>query len=101
MGDPVCFLLAQPDVAFNFMYRRPSNPFTLMVAHFVRWELFSANVLMRHFYWYHNVLWKDELPDNCIVAIAGGDDIINARAVRCHLAAHQREAGSSSNLQLL
>merc|ERR1712062_430065 len=107
--DPTCFLLAQPDVAFNFLYRRPNNPFLLIVANFVRWELFSANVLMRHFYWYHNVLWVDELPARTAVILSGSDDITNAKAVRCHLEVAQRrwtETGSNSSnsskcLQLL
>merc|ERR1712217_664693 len=90
--DPVCFLLSQPDVAFNFLYRRPTNPFTVAVANFVRWELFSANVLMRHFYWYHNVLWKNELPEQCVVALSGKDDIINARAVRQYLGEGSRHS---------
>lgn len=30
---------------------RPKDAFSLALANFVRWELFSANVLMRHFYW--------------------------------------------------
>lgn len=94
--DPVCFLLAQPDVAFNFLYRRPSNPFLLMVAHFVRWELFSANVLTRQFYWYHNVLWQDELPEQCVVVVSGGDDIINARAVRRYLEEHQKRQAAAN-----
>merc|ERR1711862_277637 len=30
--DPICFLLANPDVAYNFIYRRPNNVFMLGVA---------------------------------------------------------------------
>lgn len=100
--DPVCFLLAQPDVAFNFLYRQPSNLFLLAVANFVRWELFSANVLMRHFYWYHNVLWLDELPPECVVALSSKDDIANACFVRRYLENYQQRGGQAGrDLKLL
>lgn len=91
--DPVCFLLAQPDVASNFLYREPSNLFSYVVANMVRWELFSANVLMRHFYWYHNVMWLEDLPEETIVALSGKDDITNARAVREYLSRCPRRKG--------
>ncbi|CAK0789307.1 unnamed protein product [Prorocentrum cordatum] len=98
--DPVCFLLCQPDVAFNFLYRRPPNAMMLAAAHFVRWELFAANVLMRHFYWYHNVMWRDELPSDCVVALSSKDDITNPPAVRRYLEERQQQAGGSG-LKLL
>lgn len=80
--DPACLMLSQPDVAYNFLYRRPNNPMTLVAAHFVRWELYSANVLMRHFYWYHNVMWRDEIPEGSAVVIGSNDDIIDPHVVR-------------------
>mmetsp|Transcript_23482 Transcript_23482/g.73211 ORF Transcript_23482/g.73211 Transcript_23482/m.73211 type:complete len:512 (+) Transcript_23482:15-1550(+) len=102
--DPVSLLLSQPDVAYNFLYRRPTKPFTLVVANFVRWELYSANVLRRQFYWYHNVLWADELPAESVVVLAGDDDIVNAQAVRLHLEECQRReaaAGRGTGRRLL
>jgi len=100
--DPVCFLLSQPDVAFNFLYRKPDNPFLQFVTHFVRWELFSANVLMRNFYWYHNVLWDDEIPQKCVVALSSADDITHAALVKSYLEDYQRRhVGSDRRLDLL
>lgn len=89
--DPVSFLLAQPDVAYNFLYRDPHNPVTVFIANFVRWELFSANVLMRHFYWHENVLWSEDLPENSVVVLASNDDIIDAKKIRYYLEERQRE----------
>lgn len=99
--DPVCFLLSQPDVAFNFLYRVPDSLTMMVVAHLVRWELFSANVLMRHFYWYHNVLWREELPEECVVVLAAQDDITDPQAVRSYLEEHQRQQGPSCQLKVL
>merc|ERR1711957_751200 len=73
--DPTNLCLAQPDVAYNFIYAPPINAIHLFIIYFVRREIFAGNVLMRHFHWYHNALWTDELPDDCIVAI-GGSEII-------------------------
>merc|ERR1712048_156486 len=83
--DPICFLLCQPDVVCNFLYSDPNNAVTKAMAHFVRWELFQAHVLFRHFYWYHNNMWADELPDNCTVVLSGNDNIIDPQLVRRYL----------------
>eukprot|EP00929_Paragymnodinium_shiwhaense_P069981 TRINITY_DN35379_c0_g1_i1.p1 TRINITY_DN35379_c0_g1~~TRINITY_DN35379_c0_g1_i1.p1 ORF type:complete len:596 (-),score=105.26 TRINITY_DN35379_c0_g1_i1:263-1951(-) len=97
--DPVCFGLCHPDVAYNFLYKEPDDAFLHVAAHFVRWELFTANVLYRNFYWYHNTLWTDEIPEGSVIALSGADAIINAPLVRHHLENHQRkqtEAGEGS-----
>lgn len=94
MMDPTCFLLSQPDVAFNVLYRRPCNIFSVIIAFAVRWELFAVNVLKRHFYWHHNVLWREELGVDCIVAVASEDDIVHARMVRSFVEETQRRRRS-------
>mmetsp|Transcript_4932 Transcript_4932/g.11505 ORF Transcript_4932/g.11505 Transcript_4932/m.11505 type:complete len:514 (+) Transcript_4932:86-1627(+) len=100
--DPVALLLAQPDVAYNFLYRNPDQGMLMIAAHFVRWEMFAAHVLMRHFYWHHNVLWKEDLPPNSLVVLSSLDDICNSHYVRRYLEDHQREqAGQKSKLQVL
>eukprot|EP00928_Gymnodinium_smaydae_P040348 TRINITY_DN27372_c0_g1_i1.p1 TRINITY_DN27372_c0_g1~~TRINITY_DN27372_c0_g1_i1.p1 ORF type:complete len:600 (+),score=126.36 TRINITY_DN27372_c0_g1_i1:195-1802(+) len=93
--DPICFLLAQPDVAYNFLYRKPSTAFAILAAHFVRWELYTANVLMRNFSWYHNTLWIDELPEDTTVLLSGMDDIIDPRIIRQYIKAYQENHDSS------
>lgn len=80
--DAVSLLLAQPDVAYNFLYRRPLTTTSVVMSHFVRWELYSANVLMRHFYWYHNVLWLEDLPDDAAIVLSANDDIVSSNCVR-------------------
>jgi pimeloyl-ACP methyl ester carboxylesterase len=87
--DPICFMLAQPDVAFNFLYRAPANLMMTLAVYLVRRELFTGNVLMRHFYWQHNNIWPDELPDECVVVLSGMDNIIDPRLTREYLKVHQ------------
>merc|ERR1712070_1181567 len=91
--DPVCFLLSQPDVAFNVLYRQPHNWFMTVAANAVAWELYTANTLKRNFVWYDNVCWSDELPDNVVVALSSMDDICNPYTVRFYLEEHQQKAG--------
>jgi len=95
--DPVNVLLSQPDVAFNFLYKRPENAFSLALANFVRWELFSANVLMRYFYWYHNVLWREEFPDNCVFALSANDEITRSQNVRQYVEEFSRRPDRPSS----
>jgi len=97
--DPICFLLAQPDVAVNFLYSAPDGFIKKAAAHLVRWELFAANVLRRHFYWYHNNCWLDELPDDCVVLLSGKDHIIDPPLIRRYLETHK--ARTSSEFELL
>ena len=98
--DPVGFLLSHPDVAFNVLYRKPSNLFTTLAANTVFWELYTANALMRYFPWYHNVLWLDELPDQCVVMLSSDDDIADARTIRCYLEEYQK-ANPTTELKLV
>jgi hypothetical protein len=51
-NDPVCFLLNEPDVCFNFMYRTPTNPIQLLLYYFSARELGISTVMRRHFWWY-------------------------------------------------
>jgi pimeloyl-ACP methyl ester carboxylesterase len=51
--DPVCFLLNEPDVCYNFMYRRPQNAIQIVFAYFAGKELGISTVLARHFWWYY------------------------------------------------
>jgi len=96
--DPVCFMLSEATVAFNFVYRKPQDLFSTLVACFVRWELFAANVLMRNFYWYHNVMWKEDLSENTVVVMSGRDDITDPIAVRRYL---EDDKEQSSKLKVL
>lgn len=68
----------------------------------MRWEIYSANVLMRHFYWHHNVLWKEELPPDTIIGLASNDDILNAGAIRRYIEEYQRRPdGAGSRIKVL
>lgn len=81
--DPVCLLLGLPAVAHSFLYRYPTT--------FVQWAIFLfaatdptlSHTLYRHFWWYRNVLWFEDIPHNLpvVIGIAGRDEVNNARAL--------------------
>jgi len=100
--DPVCFLLSQPDVAYNVLYRKPGNWFTHLAANTVFWELYTANSLQRNFIWYNNVLWLDELPKKTMIALSGMDDVANAAVLKCYIEEYQQQPeGNCEELHLL
>jgi hypothetical protein len=45
--DPVCFLLCHSDVAWNFLYRTPSNLAEGFLALLAATELYTAHALYR------------------------------------------------------
>mmetsp|Transcript_19205 Transcript_19205/g.32484 ORF Transcript_19205/g.32484 Transcript_19205/m.32484 type:complete len:668 (-) Transcript_19205:1203-3206(-) len=81
--DPVAMLLAFPDVAFRFLYRDPTSIMEWMICFCASRELTVAHTLHRHFWWYNNVLWLEDVPEHIgvVVGIAAKDEIIHARAV--------------------
>ena len=91
--DPVSVMLQEPDIAHNFLYREPEQGSVVQAffKYFVATELHIANTLHRHFWWFENVLWLDDLPERLRrpetfkVMLAGGDEIVNVPLVTEHL----------------
>ena len=81
----------EPDVAYNFLYRPPANSLQSVFKYFVAAEVGIANTLHRHFWWYENVLWLEDLParlrkpQRFKVLLAGGDDIVNVPLIQGYL----------------
>jgi len=85
--DPVCFLLFLPDVGSNFLYRKPTTLIARLISALASRELYTANALHRHFWWYCNVLWADDVPSDCpaLVVLSSADCIVPAAKVRSYL----------------
>ncbi len=62
--DPVTFLLCDPTVATNVVYKPPSNTIDFLMHFFIARELFISNALSRHFNWSHNIMFVEELFQN-------------------------------------
>lgn len=94
--DPVCFLLVKPDVCYNFMYRRPSDPTQLLINYFLAKELYIAHSLSRNFFWHQNQLWPEELPGPTLVVLSGRDSIVPAHSVRRYLTFYKQHHNLAS-----
>jgi pimeloyl-ACP methyl ester carboxylesterase len=74
--DPVTFLLHLPDVAFNFTVRQPRTANEHQLYYFASRDMMVAHTLARHFFWAHNLLWKDDLRGRDVTISLGGRDLI-------------------------
>ena len=97
--DPVCLLLVLPDVAFNFLYWEPLSKFAKYVYHHLglRGEITISNALRRHFWWYENILWLEDLPCDLIVALPEFDGIIPVDAIKAYLESYKTKSSSEAS----
>ena len=84
--DPIPFLLHQPAVAYNFVYRAPRAANEWQLWYFASRDLDIARTLARHFFWAENILWKEDLVgEQVAIVLSGRDQIVDAREVRQYL----------------
>ncbi|RDW62000.1 hypothetical protein BP6252_11433 [Coleophoma cylindrospora] len=98
--DPITLMLACPDVAYNFTRRIPSMANEFELHYFASQEMGVAHTLARHFFWYQNLIWKEDLlyrpssnPDEpnsytmrkATVILSGQDLIVPAQTVAAYL----------------
>ncbi|KAL1622677.1 hypothetical protein SLS56_008602 [Neofusicoccum ribis] len=84
--DPVTLLLHLPDVAYNFMSRKPARANEHQLSYFASKDMGVAHTLSRCFFWSENILWKDDLAGrDATVSLAGRDLIVDAQTVGAYL----------------
>lgn len=86
MIDPIPILLHLPDVAFNFLYRRPRESNEWQLWYFASRDADIARTLWRCFFWHECVLWKDDLFNhsrlaNVGISLSGKDQIVRSESV--------------------
>ena len=80
--DPIPFLLHQPSVAYNFVYRQPRRANEWQLWYFASRDPDIARTLARHFFWAENILWKEDLEGRDVaVVLSGRDQIVDAKEV--------------------
>ncbi len=81
--DPVSLLLALPDVAYNFLYRKPSTLTEWIIYWAAAREITISNMLFRHFAWYRNILWLEDIPSDIgvVIGVASKDEITSPYAI--------------------
>lgn len=84
--DPIPFLLHQPAVAYNFVYRPPKTANEWQLWYFASRDPDIARALARYFFWADNILFKDDLDGRRVaVVISGCDQIVDAEELRRYL----------------
>jgi hypothetical protein len=93
--DPVSFLLHLPDVAYNFIARRPARDNEYQLWYFGSKDIGVAHTLARRFSWIDNIIWKEDLGikakkdqqegRNVTVVLSGKDLIVDTETVGQYL----------------
>ncbi|KAF8591595.1 hypothetical protein K439DRAFT_1380658 [Ramaria rubella] len=91
--DPVTFCSWEGDVCYNFVYRPCLTGIELIMRYFVSTELGVANVIQRHFDWFANSLWYEEIPhatdpQRTAFFLGGEDAIVDSERVKRYLRSH-------------
>jgi pimeloyl-ACP methyl ester carboxylesterase len=81
--DPVSMLLAFPEVAYSFLYRPPTSLIEWIIHVVASRELTVSHALHRHFWWYNNNLWLEDVPPHIgvVVGLAQCDEVTNPVAL--------------------
>lgn len=81
--DPVSLLLGLPDVAYNFLHKDPDRFTARVIRLMASREITVSHMLHRHFWWYNNVLWLEDLPPSLslVIGLSGQDEITNPKLI--------------------
>ncbi len=94
--DPVSLLLHLPDVAYNFVKRKPRTAAEWQLWYFASMDLGVARALGRFFFWNECVVWKEDFmldKRRVTVSLAGRDLIVDTEAVGRYLASSEEKDG--------
>jgi len=87
--DPVCFLLFLPKVIKSFVYSTPNSFIEHVIHYFLSRDIHVASTLTRHFWWWENILWTDDIPPrlkkSMAIFLSGHDFIVPSLKVKNHL----------------
>ncbi|KAK7177821.1 alpha beta hydrolase fold family [Paraphaeosphaeria sporulosa] len=84
--DPVSFLLHLPDVAYNFICRKPIRANEHQLHYFASKDMGVSHTLFRRFFWSENILWKEDIGNHRVTVVLGGKDlIVDTEIVKAYL----------------
>lgn len=78
-------LLCWPKTTYNFLYKSKISSIYDLVIRFCSSELSMSRTMYRHFWWYLNTLWSEELPSKCAVFLSAQDTLVPSFRVKRHL----------------
>jgi len=94
--DPIVIMLNLKSTLYNFLYRHSTNG---KISDLVGSELFLNHALRRHFWWYRNIVWAQDMHDQGIpsmVIVSENDEIVPSAEVAQHVEAFDRKMGGAS-----
>jgi pimeloyl-ACP methyl ester carboxylesterase len=76
--DPACMFLHYPNVLYSILYKSPENAYERFMHYLIREELFFNAHARRHFFWYANVLYLEDVDTSSIptLVVLSEDDFI-------------------------
>ncbi|KAI5253047.1 hypothetical protein E4T42_03115 [Aureobasidium subglaciale] len=74
--DPVTFLLHLPDVAYNFLHRKPTSSNEHRLSYFASNDIGVAHTLSRRFFWKESIIWKEDFGHRLVTVVLCGQDLI-------------------------
>lgn len=93
--DPVAFSFHPPEVAWNFLRRKPTTASEIQLHYFASTDPDVAYTLTRRFIWSENSLWREDVEKRgiardgagkrCTVTLAGKDIITDTNTLGCYL----------------
>eukprot|EP01047_Picozoa_sp_COSAG01_P057936 COSAG01_NODE_6762_length_3510_cov_2.850777_3_plen_286_part_00 len=89
--DPICFLLHEPALCHNFLYKEVTGASDQLMRYLMGDELNVRIFMQRCFHWADAALFLEELPEAMVregriaVALGAADSLVDARAVRRYL----------------
>ncbi|KAJ9077826.1 hypothetical protein DSO57_1012864 [Entomophthora muscae] len=84
--DPVCFLVWEPSLIYNFLYSKPMSFTQFMCQFYVSNDMYVSHTLRRHFWWFENNLFPEFLTTfKTKVFLAERDYIIDAPFINDYL----------------
>lgn len=90
--DPVCFLLNEPNVAYNFLYKPPISWMDWLLYYFAAAELGVQHAFRRNFFWQQNILYLEDLPSdaNNLVFLSSKDSIAPKYKIYSYLSSNKK-----------
>eukprot|EP00656_Telonema_subtile_P039196 TRINITY_DN4432_c0_g1_i3.p1 TRINITY_DN4432_c0_g1~~TRINITY_DN4432_c0_g1_i3.p1 ORF type:complete len:302 (-),score=61.10 TRINITY_DN4432_c0_g1_i3:45-950(-) len=89
LADPVVFLLHSPELCRTVAYPRLDSAGAVLQNYFLVGELGIASTIHRHFWWFENVLWIEDIPEqlhgSVVVALGSNDFLVPAAAIQRYL----------------
>lgn len=81
--DPGCFLLHHTKALKAIIYKEALSEGEKLFEYFLRSELFFSNHMRRHFVWFKNVLFFDDIPTHqpTLILLSEHDDIMPVKEI--------------------